>query len=110
MAEIDDLTKLDLRTGTIIAAEVNTKARHKAYKLRIDFGDAIGIKQSSAQICENYQEDMLIGTQIIAIINFPPKIIAGFKSEVLVLAVMCPEKGTVLLRPDSIVKNGEKIA
>ena len=110
MATIEDFLKLDIRSGTIIHAELNTKARLPAYILHIDFGEEIGIKGSSAQITENYDIDDLIGTQVTAVMNFPPRRVAGFKSEVLVLAIVCEENGTVLVRPDQTVANGQKMA
>ena len=100
--------KIGLAIGTIISAELNPKAKKPAYKLTIDFGD-LGIKISSAQITENYTTDDLQNKQIVAVMNFPPKRIAGVKSEVLVLAAVCEEKGTVLLNPLMIVKNGTRI-
>ncbi|WP_018693016.1 tRNA-binding protein [Algicola sagamiensis] len=110
MATIEDFLKLDIRSGTIIHAELNTKARLPAYILHIDFGEEIGIKGSSAQITENYDIDDLIGTQVTAVMNFPPRRVAGFKSEVLVLAIVCEENGTLLVRPDQTVANGQKMA
>ncbi|WP_338911111.1 tRNA-binding protein [Serratia marcescens] len=72
MAEITDFMKLDMRIGEIISVEYNDKALKPAYKLRIDFGEEIGIKNSSAQLCENYQEDDLLGRKVISVVNFPP--------------------------------------
>lgn len=72
MAEITDFMKLDMRIGEIISVEYNDKALKPAYKLRIDFGEEIGIKNSSAQLCENYQEDDLLGKKVISVVNFPP--------------------------------------
>lgn len=103
-----DFLKVSLAVGTILSAELNPKARKPAYKLTIDFGD-LGIKMSSAQITENYTPNDLQNKQIVAVMNFPPKRIAGVKSEVLVLAAVCEEKGTVLLNPSMIVKNGTRI-
>jgi tRNA-binding protein len=104
----DDFLKVDIRTGTIIDAKLNEKARIPAYILRIDFG-TLGIKTSSAQITEHYSAQALIGTQIVAVINFPPKRVAGVQSEVLVLAVVSEKSGTILLRPDSAVPNGQRV-
>lgn len=97
----------DIRTGTITHAEIFPEARKPAYKLIIDFGDA-GIKKSSAQITEKYTPETLIGKQIVAVINFPPKQIGKFISECLVLGVYT-ESGVVLLTPDQKTENGNKI-
>ena len=99
-----DFERIDMRSGTIIKAEIFEKARKPAYKLWIDFGD-LGIKKSSAQITSLYKPSGLIGKQIIAIVNFPQKQIADFMSECLVLGVV--QNGDVsLLTPDLPVKNG----
>lgn len=84
MATFDDFMKLDIRVGTIIAAKVFEKAKKPAYQLRVDFGEPIGIKKSSAQITAHYLADELIGKQVLAVVNFPPRQIADFMSEVLV--------------------------
>lgn len=107
---VEDFLKVDIKIGTVLEAELNAKARKPAYVLRIDFGDAIGIKTTSAQLTENYQPQELIGRQVSAVMNFPPKRIAGVKSEVLVLAGVCEEKGTVLLHPTKMVENGTNVA
>ncbi|UCZ55213.1 chaperone CsaA [Bacillus shivajii] len=110
MATFDDFMKLDMRVGTVINAESFPEARVPAIKLRIDFGDEIGIKQSSAQITKRYEPDQIINKQIVAVVNFPPMRIAGFKSEVLVMGGV-PEKGdVVLLNVDENVPNGTKIS
>ncbi len=103
-----DFLKVKMAVGTIISAELNPKARKPAYKLTIDFGD-LGLKTSSAQITENYTPDDLQNKQIVAVMNFRPKRIAGVKSEVLVLAAVCKKKGTVLLNPSMLVENGTRI-
>ncbi|MEC2307887.1 chaperone CsaA [Bacillus atrophaeus] len=109
MASIEDFLALDVRTGTIVRAEEFPEARVPAIKLVIDFGEEIGLKQSSAQITKRYQPENLIDKQVTAIINFPPRRIAGFKSEVLVLGSI-PEQGdVVLLAPEHPVPNGTKI-
>ncbi|WAA13430.1 chaperone CsaA [Fervidibacillus halotolerans] len=108
MATIDDFLKLDLRIGTIIHAEPFPEARKPSIKMQIDFGD-LGIKQSSAQITKRYEVDKLVGRQVVAVTNFPPRRIAGFKSEVLVLGGIPEEGDVVLLKPDEPVKNGTKI-
>ena len=108
MTTFDDFMKLDIRVATIKEVEFFEKAKRKAYKLIIDFGDEIGIKKSSAQITDCYQEQDLIGKQILAVVNFPPKQIADFISEVLVLGVYT-DNGVVLITPDQVVKEGSKL-
>ena len=104
-----DFEKIDIRTGTIIKVERFPEARKPAYKLTIDFGQELGIKQSSAQITKHYTPDHLLGLQIIAVVNFPPKQIATFISECLVLGVYDENKEVVLLQPDQKLSNGLKI-
>jgi len=108
-AHISDFMKLDFRVGEIVHAEQNPKAKKRAYILKIDFGADFGIKGSSAQICDNYEVSELIGKKIIAIINFKSRRIAGFKSEVLVLAVVSEEHGAILIQPNKLVDNGSKV-
>ena len=103
--KFEDFIRVQIRTGTILEATFNTKALNPAYILRIDFGP-LGIKTSSAQITENYELDELAGLQISAVLNFPSKHVAGFKSEVLVLGAYSEEKGVVLLTPTDSVENG----
>ena len=110
MATIDDFAALDIRVGTIKEAEFFGEARIPAIKLTIDFGPEIGLKSSSAQITNRYKAEDVIGRQVIGIVNFPPRRIAGFKSEVLVLGGV-PDKGdVVLLKPDTEIPNGTPIA
>ncbi len=108
MATFDDFMKLDIRVGTIIDATVFEKAKKPAYQLKVDFGNEIGIKKSSAQITEVYKCEELIGKQVLAVVNFPPRQIADFMSEVLVLGTYS-EQGVVLITPDKQVKNGDKL-
>ena len=108
MAVFDDFIKLDIRAGTITDAEAFAKARKPAYKLTVDFGEKIGIKRSSAQITEVYTPEELIGKQVLAVVNFPPRQIADFMSEVLVLGTYS-EQGVVLAVPDKKIKNGDKL-
>ena len=108
MATFDDFMKLDIRVGTITDARVFVKARKPAYQLQVDFGGEFGVKRSSAQITEQYKPEELIGKQVLAVVNFPPRQIADFMSEVLVLGTYS-EGGVVLIRPDKEVKNGDKL-
>ena len=104
-----DFEKVDMRVGTIISIENFPKARNPSYKFTIDFGP-LGIKKSSAQITKLYKKEDLINKQIIAVVSFPPKQIADFVSEVLVLGVVLDNKDVVLIKPDNKVKNGLRIA
>lgn len=108
MIEWEDFEKVDLRTGTITDAEINPDARKPAYILQIDFG-TLGHRTSSAQLTQNYKPENLVGKQIVAVMNFPPKRIAGVKSEVLVLGVLSGKHGIVLLEPTFQVEDGSPI-
>ncbi|MFC1535798.1 tRNA-binding protein [Candidatus Neomarinimicrobiota bacterium] len=103
-----DFGKLDLRIGTILKAELLDKAKKPAYLLEIDFGE-LGIKKSSAQITDVYKPTDLIGKQIVAIVNLPPKKIAGVTSEALVLGANSKDQVVVLLEPQKNIPNGAKV-
>ena len=108
MATFDDFMKLDIRVGTIVEAKVFEKAKRPAYQLKVDLGNEMGIKKSSAQITDHYTPEELVGKQVMAVVNFPPRQIANFMSEVLVLGTYS-EGGVVLIIPDQKVKNGDKL-
>lgn len=110
MATIDDFMEIDMRVGTVLKAEPFPEAKKPAIKLEIDFGDEIGIKQSSAQITKRYEPDQLVGRQVVGVVNFPPMRIARFKSEVLVIGGVQEADDVVLLRPDEPVANGTRIS
>ncbi len=104
----DDFEKIDIRTGTITEVSDFPKAKKPSYQLKINFG-ILGMKQSSAQVTNMYKKEDLLGRQVIAVVNFPPKQIANFFSECLVLGVYTEENHVVLLAPDRTVSNGLKI-
>lgn len=108
MINWDDFEKIEVRSGTILEVSEFPKAKKPAYQLRIDFG-ALGIKQSSAQITHHYQPADLVGKQIVAVVNFPPKQIANFFSECLVLGIYDTEGEVVLLQPERAVANGQRM-
>ncbi len=105
----EDFEKIDMRIGTIVEAEPFPEARKPAYKLLIDFGAGIGKMKSSAQITAHYQPGTLINRQVIAVVNFPPRRIAGFTSECLVLGVYDDNNDVILLAPERRATNGNKI-
>ncbi len=111
MAEIsfDDFMKVDIRAGTIVRAEPYPEARKPAIKLWVDFGPEIGEKKSSAQITVHYDPETLVGRQVMAVVNFPPRQIGKFMSEVLVLGAPDAANEVVLLRPDLSVENGARM-
>ena len=105
----EDFRKVNIHMGTVISVEENRKARKPALVLEIDFGDDLGIKKTSAQITDYYNETSLVGEQVIAVCNFPSKNIAGVESEVLVLGAMEEDGKVVLVHPSKIVANGSEI-
>lgn len=109
MISWEDFEKIDMRVGTIQNAEFFEKARKPAYKLWIDFGNELGIKKTSAQITNLYKPEELINKQIIAVVNFPPKQIADFMSECLVMGVYNKNGEVILLNPEFQAENGNKI-
>ena len=111
MADITyaDFERVDIRVGTVVRAEPYPEARKPAIKLWVDFGDEIGVKKSSAQITAHYDPLRIIGKQVMAVVNFPPRQIGRFMSEVLVLGLSDAEDRIVLIGPDKMVRNGEKM-
>ena len=109
MATMEEFEALDIRVGTIVAAEPFPEARKPAIKLRIDFGGEIGVKRSSAQITKYYTPEEVVGRQVLAVVNFPPRQIGKFMSEVLTLGVPDSEGAVVMIRPDQAVPNGGKL-
>jgi tRNA-binding protein len=109
LIDFDDFLKIDIRVGTIIAAERFPEARKPAIKLKIDFGGDLGMKKSSAQITQNHDVDSLVGTQVLAVVNFPPRQIGPFMSEVLTLGVPDSNGNVMLVRPDRAVRVGGRL-
>jgi tRNA-binding protein len=105
----DDFARIDIRVGRIVQADVFPQARKPAYKLRIDFGDAIGVKNSSAQITKYYEPQDLVGKLVLGVVNFPPRQIATFFSEVLTLGVILGDGDICLIHPDRDVPLGAPI-
>jgi tRNA-binding protein len=108
-ATIQDFDRLDIRVGTVVDAQPLEGARKPAFRLEIDLGPEIGVKRSSAQITVHYACDKLIGRQVLCVVNFPPRKIAGFSSEVLTLGLPDADGAVVLLRPDIAVPNGGRM-
>jgi tRNA-binding protein len=104
-----DFDRVDIRAGTIVEAEPFPQARKPAFKLKIDFGTDIGIKKSSAQITKYYAPETLIGRQVFAVVNFPPRQIGPFMSEVLTLGFPAEDGSVVLIAPDKKIPNGGKL-
>ena len=104
-----DFEKVDIRCGTVIEVKDFPKARKPSYQFQIDFGPEIGIKKSSAQVTKPYKKEELLNRQVIAVINFPPKQIADFFSECLVLGIYDENNHVILLQPERAVKNGQRI-
>lgn len=108
MATFDDFLKLDIRVGTVVSAKNFEKARRPAFQLEVDLGEELGIRRSSAQITDRYTPEELIGKQVLAVVNFPPRQIANFMSEILVLGTYS-EGGVILITPDKPARNGDKL-
>ena len=109
MITFNDFEKIDIRVGTIVQTSVNDKANKLSMLLVIDFGESIGLKKTSAQLMQNYNPDDLLGKQVAAVINFPPKQIGKMISEVLVLGFPDKEKNPILIMPSQKVPNGGKL-
>lgn len=110
MATVEDFQKLDLRVGTVVSASALEGARKPAYRMEIDFGPELGVKWSSGQYTARYRADEIVGLQVIAVVNFPPRRVAGFKSQVLVLAAPDADGAHIFLRPERPVPNGGRIS
>ena len=109
LATLDDFGRLDIRVGTVTDAQPFPEARKPAIKLWIDFGPEIGVKRSSAQITRHYRPEELVGRQVCAVVNFAPRQIGPFRSEVLTLGLPDPAGEVVLIRPDLPVPNGGRL-
>lgn len=109
MLDLETFQKVDMRVGTIVEASLNEKARKPANKLKVDFGEELGIKSTSAQITDLYESKSLVGRKVIAVVNFPPLQVASVKSEVLVLGSLS-DQGVVLLQAGDEAKNGDRVA
>ncbi len=109
MIDYEDFSRIELWSGTVTKAELFSRARHSAYKVWVDFGKSIGIKQTSAQITTHYQPEALVGQQVIGCVNLPPKNIAGFISEFLLVGFADDTGAIRLARIDGTVQNGQKL-
>ncbi|MDN4592413.1 tRNA-binding protein [Polycladomyces subterraneus] len=109
MVTYADFERIEMRVGRIVRVESFPEARKPAYRLWIDFGEPLGVKKSSAQITKLYETDTLVGTQVIAVTNLPPRQVANFISEVLVLGVVLDDGEVALIRPDREVPLGKRI-
>lgn len=109
LATIEEFDRIDIRVGTVTDAQPLAEARKPAIKLWIDFGPGLGVKQSSAQVTVHYKPDQLIGRQVCAVVNFPPRRIAGFDSEVLTLGMPDADGEVVLIAPDHAVPAGGRL-
>ncbi|WP_203293153.1 tRNA-binding protein [Maricaulis parjimensis] len=108
-ASIEDFLKLDIRVGTVVQAEPFPEARKPAIKLWVDMGEDLGVKKSSAQITVHYTPEQLVGRQVMAVVNFPPRQIGPVRSEILVLGVSDAEGAIILLAPDQGAPNGSRM-
>lgn len=108
-ATFKDFQKIDIRVGKIIAVEDFPEAKKPAYKLTIEFGE-LGIRRSSARITKNYTKEDLVGRKVLAVLNFPPKQVGNFISEVLVLGAVPEEENVILLEPDKDLPSGSKVS
>ncbi|HPD93926.1 MAG: tRNA-binding protein [Rhodobacter sp.] len=109
MISFDDFLKVDIRAGTVIAVDDFPQARKPAWKLTVDFGPEVGVKRSSAQITAHYGKDDLLGRQVLAVVNFPPRQIGPFLSEVLVLGLHDAADAVVVIGPERAVPNGARM-
>ena len=109
-ASFEDFRRIDIRVGAIVEAEPFPEARKPAYKLRVDFGEGVGVKRSSAQITDHYEPEGLVGRQVMGVVNFPPRQIGPVRSEVLVLGFADETGAIVLAGPDLAVPNGTRMS